>query len=295
MANEISSAHAGGPPGELAMNAALPVPSNSQFAAARAFNPLDGSPQEFRSALDRRSSNRRVLIEWIRSSLVDGVDFGAVPTRGGMSKPSLRKPGAEKICGMLGVVATFPTLRDYESCVLQGRAITQILLRCNLTTPEGQFVAEGVGARHVEQDYGVLNNALKMAEKSAMIDATLRMAGLSEIFTQDIEDMPPQPSDARVIPAVVNAIEQPPQAQHHERPTADYQPANSSPPRRPFTNSVLRTASTKQVNLIAVRLDQSGVDRRALCEKFGIGDITELLMGDVDRALNWIKEAGGGY
>ena len=28
-----------------------------------------------------------------------------------------------------------------------------------------------------------------MAEKSAHIDATLRMAGLSEVFTQDIEDM----------------------------------------------------------------------------------------------------------
>ncbi len=28
-----------------------------------------------------------------------------------------------------------------------------------------------------------------MAEKSAHIDATLRLAGLSEIFTQDIEDM----------------------------------------------------------------------------------------------------------
>jgi hypothetical protein len=28
-----------------------------------------------------------------------------------------------------------------------------------------------------------------MAEKSAHIDATLRMAGLSEVFTQDLEDM----------------------------------------------------------------------------------------------------------
>ena len=30
------------------------------------------------------------------------------------SKPSLWKPGAEKICGMLGVTVHFPTLHDYE-------------------------------------------------------------------------------------------------------------------------------------------------------------------------------------
>ena len=51
------------------------------------------------------------------------------------------------------------------------------------------MVADGVGARIIAQDNGDINKALKMAEKSAHIDATLRMAGLSEVFTQDIEDM----------------------------------------------------------------------------------------------------------
>jgi hypothetical protein len=57
-------------------------------------------------------------------------------------------------------------------------------------------VAEGVGARSLAQDYGDVNKALKMAEKSAHIDATLRLAGLSEVFTQDIEDRPIQDDDA---------------------------------------------------------------------------------------------------
>src|SRR5689334_13344731 len=95
-------------------------------ATTRAANPLDLSPTEFRQALARRSENRKALIEWIRESLVDGVDFGAVPLRrGGFSKPSLRKPGAEKICGMLGVTATFPTLKDYEAAALDGREVFQ--------------------------------------------------------------------------------------------------------------------------------------------------------------------------
>ncbi|MGH8258700.1 MAG: hypothetical protein ACREUG_03310, partial [Steroidobacteraceae bacterium] len=119
-------------------------------AAVRAANPLDLSPSEFREALARRSENRRALIDWIRASLVDGVDFGAVPLRrGGFSKPSLRKPGAEKICGMLGVTASFPTLKDYEHAALEGRRLEQIILRCHLTSPDGQVAADGVGARSV--------------------------------------------------------------------------------------------------------------------------------------------------
>lgn len=77
--------------------------------------------------------------------------------------------------------------------------------------------ADGVGARSLEQDYGDLNKALKMAEKSAHIDATLRMAGLSEVFTQDLEDMPkaepvpPAPAGnghpGRINPAQVSRLE----------------------------------------------------------------------------------------
>src|SRR5579885_993122 len=88
----------------------------ASLPVARLANPLDLLAVDFQHALSRRAENRRALMEWIRASLVDGVDFGAVPLRrGGYSKPSLRKPGAEKICGMLGVTASFPTLKDYEA------------------------------------------------------------------------------------------------------------------------------------------------------------------------------------
>jgi hypothetical protein len=53
----------------------------------------------------------------------------------------------------------------------------------------GKIVADGIGARSLEQDYGDINKALKMCSKSAHIDATLRMAGLSEVFTQDLDQM----------------------------------------------------------------------------------------------------------
>lgn len=152
-------------------------------------NPLDLEPAMFKAGLDRRKENRKSLIDWVREALVEGVDFGRIPTKRGPSKPSLWKPGAEKICGMLGVTPTFPTLPEYEQAALKGIKIKSIVLRCEITNSSGVIIAHGVGGRDLEQDYGDLNKALKMAEKSAHIDATLRMAGLSEIFTQDLEDL----------------------------------------------------------------------------------------------------------
>ena len=166
-------------------------------------NPLDLPSEVFSSGLARRKSNRAELMRWVREALVEGVDYGKIhivskdKCKKGkyctnphhFSKPSLFKPGAEKICGMLGVTSSFPSLGDYEQAVLGGVALQQIIIRCEISDASGRVVADGVGARSVKQDYGDINKALKMAEKSAHIDATLRMAGLSEVFTQDLEDI----------------------------------------------------------------------------------------------------------
>jgi len=153
-------------------------------------NPLDLIPAQFKAGLDRRKENRNTLMEWIRSALVEGRDYGSIMIRGQKSKPSLLKPGAEKIAGMLGLIPKFPNLKEYEQSVLAGNIIDAIILKCELQNQSGEVIGEGVGARYVEkQDQGDLNKALKMASKSAMIDATLRCAGISEIFTQDVEDM----------------------------------------------------------------------------------------------------------
>jgi hypothetical protein len=156
---------------------------------AIAVNPLDLPSQVFSEGLTRRGDNRKALMSWVKEAMVDGVDFGRIQTKRGLSKPSLWKPGAEKICGMLGITAHFPTLKDWEQVVLSGNEINNVIIRCELHDAQGHVVAGGVGARNLQKEYGDLNKCLKMAEKSAHIDATLRMAGLSEVFTQDLEDM----------------------------------------------------------------------------------------------------------
>ena len=170
-------------------------------------SPLDLPADHFSAGLERRKQNRHLLMEWLRTALVDGVDFGRIHVvskercqfakQGRIkectdpyhwSKQVLYKSGAERISGMLGVTVHFPSLPDYEKAVLSQMAITTILMRCELRDAQGSIVAEGVGARSLSSDYGDLNKSLKMVEKSAHIDATLRLAALSEVFTQDIED-----------------------------------------------------------------------------------------------------------
>ena len=164
---------------------------------------LDIKPSLFKAGLERRKKNRDALIDWIREALVEGTDFGRIhvipkdrcpdgafcanPYH--FSKPSLWKAGAEKIAGMLGLRVTWPALRAYEDRIIRGEPITQILLRCELLNADGVIVAEGIGGRAGGDD---LNKALKMAKKSGQIDAVLNVGGLSEVFTQDLEDMTPE-------------------------------------------------------------------------------------------------------
>ena len=165
-------------------------------------SPLDLPVEIFNQALDRRGVNRKALLKWIERNLKPRIDYGqihvvgkagcqyakdgrqqACPNKYHWSKPSLWKPGAEKICGMLGIIPRFPNIDEYEKAVLRGEDIKTIILKCELHTSSGFIAAEGTGARRVDQDKGDINKSLKMAEKSAHIDSTLRLVGLSEIFT----------------------------------------------------------------------------------------------------------------
>jgi hypothetical protein len=262
------------------MNSELIPAGESTAVAIRSGSPFDGNVAEFRGALARRGENRGALIDWVRSALVDGVDYGAIKrSNGSMTKPSLRKPGAEKICGMLGVIPTFPTLKDYEQLALQGIPIDQIILRCDILSAAGDVVANGVGARSLKQDNGDLNKALKMAVKSAHIDATLRMAGLSEIFTQDLEDMPPQSFDNQ--PAKRAA------PQRQRAAPAQQKPATQAP-RSTAPAGGRGFATEKQVMLIERRLDDAGIESRELCEHFEIDSLAQMPFSRVNEALDWV-------
>jgi hypothetical protein len=125
----------------------------------------------------------------IQRTLRQNHDFGVVP---GTQKPTLLKPGAEKILMMMGLRSEFEIVdstRDFE------KGFFQYQVRCKLYRGD-MLITEGLGAcntkerKYIKQDpYTLDNTVLKMAKKRALVDATLLVASLSDIFTQDLEDM----------------------------------------------------------------------------------------------------------
>ena len=146
-------------------------------------------------------------------------DYGKVP---GTTKPTLLKPGGEKICMLFGLNPEYEFLQTTED---YDKEFFTYNIRCTLYR-NGQPVAQGVGScnskekkyrfinvdeipenyigptEEITDKYGrvkykinnpdicsLVNTILKMAKKRAFIDAVLQVASLSEVFTQDIEDM----------------------------------------------------------------------------------------------------------
>ena len=125
----------------------------------------------------------------IQNTLHQNHDYGIIP---GTDKPTLLKPGAEKILMMMGLRSEFEIVdstRDFE------KGFFQYQVRCKLLKGD-TVITEGLGAcntrekKYLKMDpYTMDNTVLKMAKKRALIDATLLVASLSDIFTQDLEDM----------------------------------------------------------------------------------------------------------
>lgn len=167
-------------------------------------------PAALAQRLATYGESRKLLLDWILSKLIAGIDYTLIhrkigprgqktecPNVGNMvdrtcpacgGKSTLCKPGSEKICGLLQLRPTFR--RDAETWEMLGSEPGVVALVCELVTASGAVVAEGRGARHRDMDYGDVNKTIKMTQKSGQTDAVLRLVGLSEIFTQDLEDTP---------------------------------------------------------------------------------------------------------
>jgi len=179
------------PPGDPPKATITPFPSS----------PLDLPAETFQNALERREKNHQTIIQWIRKNLHPDIDYGRTHifenckyARAGapylcsdfshFSTLTLWKSGAEKIARLLGLTAHFPTVQQYEIAGLHHQEIQTVVLKCELRTQAGTTVGEGTGARHLKQDGWDLNTSIKMACKSAMVDAVIRTAGLTGIFVK---------------------------------------------------------------------------------------------------------------
>lgn len=125
----------------------------------------------------------------VQSQLKQNYDYGVIP---GTQKPTLLKPGAEKILMLLGLCSEFEiadSTRDFKT------GFFQYQVRCKLLKSD-TLITEGLGScntrerKYLKLDpYTLDNTVLKMAKKRALVDAALLVGSLSNLFTQDLEDM----------------------------------------------------------------------------------------------------------
>jgi len=172
------------------------------------------------------AERRKMFNEWVNTQLRDNVDFGKVP---GTDKPTLLKPGAEKILQLYGCsVETETTHREQD--ITTGYLNIEVAARA-VSIQTGMVVGVGLGScstyeskyrwrwenwkdkrngppadqgweqasgkwgaywrrRTENRDlFDQWNTVLKMAKKRALVDLALTISGASEKFTQDVEDM----------------------------------------------------------------------------------------------------------
>jgi hypothetical protein len=180
----------------------------------------------------------------------EGVDFGIIPNT---NKPTLLKPGAEKLCTLFGLAPTFESLdsvKDWTGVEHGGEPLFYFEYKCKLwkngvLTAEGDGSCNswekkyrfreakrlcpdcgqptiikgrrefgggwlcfkkqgGCGAKFFDGDTAIesqevgqvpnpdmpdlVNTIKKMAQKRALVAATLLAVNASEFFTQDLED-----------------------------------------------------------------------------------------------------------
>lgn len=178
-------------------------------------------------SVDEMTARINAIQQVTRSKMIENVHYGVIP---GTKKPTLYKAGSEMLLTMFQVGPTVDVLDlstpdriKYRVTITgvhtpTGRPIGQGIGECSSgeekykwrnavcdeefdATPENQRRikwSRGQGGstyqskqiRTTPDDLG--NTVLKMAKKRAQIDMTLTALGVSDLFNQDIEDLPPE-------------------------------------------------------------------------------------------------------
>lgn len=206
-----------------------------------------------RAWLETQLAAVRAFQKACKELLVEGSDYGTIP---GTDKPTLLKPGAEKTIKLLGLADTYEVVGSVEDwdrgrfhyqvrCRLvsvgSGAVVAEGLGECNSMESRYRWrwvsphVLESMGLAsgglrtrtfndgnmqyRIENDdiYSQVNTILKIAKKRAQVDAALSVGRLSEVFTQDLEDMERPASGGNSAPARTAAPAGPRCPQHPSR------------------------------------------------------------------------------
>jgi hypothetical protein len=152
------------------------------------------SASDLKKQIEQEKEIRGIITKYIESELKEGSDYGKITIKGKdgqsyISKPTLFKPGSEKLMSIMHLRATF--VKDDDTWEMSGKVPGLFCYICYLVNSKGETVGEGRGAANLKEKMGwIENNAIKIAQKRAQVDCVIRSGQLSDVFTQDIEDMP---------------------------------------------------------------------------------------------------------
>jgi hypothetical protein len=237
----------------------------------------------------------------------EGVHYGIIP---GTKKPTLLKPGAEKLSLVFRLRPIIESGRDIVQTEL-GNGHRELIVYCHIFNSAGQELATGIGSCSTMESkyryrggqktptgvivpteywnlkkagkmaeaqatlggpgYGVAkidgkwliceigekmenpdiadtyNTVLKMAKKRAYVDGILSATAASDIFTQDVEDMPLPPQASAQAAPTAPQKEDTPETPQATAPAPMATPAQTQPAPADPSNGV-RKISDKQAS-----------------------------------------------
>lgn len=136
---------------------------------------------DYKHQVDALLESRSYFISKVLPILHENQDYFTI-----MGKKSLAKGGAEKLATIFNLSAEFSVDKDTMELLKQEGLVAYV---CNLKGKDGQLKGQGRGADILARNRGDANKTIKMAQKRAFVDAVIRTTSLSDIFTQDLEDI----------------------------------------------------------------------------------------------------------
>lgn len=119
--------------GEIVSSSALARSEPSQ---------LSGRARLSAVVLKEEVEQRQLLGQYVKACMVEGADFGKIP---GTDKPTLLKPGAEKLVALFHCEPRFELVKD--QCVTDfEKGFFKYTFRCSIVGPNGAVLAEGYGS-----------------------------------------------------------------------------------------------------------------------------------------------------
>ena len=145
----------------------------------------------YSKAMAQTANHYQLMVAFVKAQMKRDIDYGVIP---GTRKPTLLKPGAEKLCRLFSLRPSYELIHfvtDFD------KPLFHYHYRCILVRSE-EMVGQGDGCcnsrekKYEKQQYKIYdltNTICKIAQKRALVAAVLSSCGASEFFTQDLEGM----------------------------------------------------------------------------------------------------------